>query len=165
MPIKLDIGSGYMPKSKSKGDYICIDKFVKDNADVMADILALPFDNCTIDEIWCEHTLEHLPEKDVLPALLEMRRILDYGGVLELRVPDIVWTMEQFLSAEQEQRWGIWKRRVFGAQIHPGEFHLTGFDVEKVKRLLVGAGFYGAEVEVVFSHRHNQPEIRGEAIK
>ena len=42
----------------------------------------------TVDEILCEHVLEHLPA-DAWPALLaDFHRVLRPGGVLRLAVPD-----------------------------------------------------------------------------
>lgn len=152
--IKLDIGSGYKPKG---GEYITIDRYIK--ADIRADILRLPFADNSVDEIWCEHVLEHLQQKYFIPAIKELYRILKVSGKLEIRLPDIIYTLKGFLTAEYNERWDLWWRRIYGAQIHPGEFHLTCFDKERVERLLTEAGFINFIVTLEYSQRHTQTEI------
>lgn len=95
-----------------KPGYVSVD-FDHPEADVKADVTALPFEDETVDEVYASHILEHfrsgnnyephlsnpLNPKTVFDALAEWRRVLKTGGKLEIKVPDIekiIWLMVNF---------------------------------------------------------------------
>jgi SAM-dependent methyltransferase len=59
--------------------------------DISADIRqGLPLEEASIDYIVSIHALPEMPYDDLLPALLELRRVLKPGGVLRLALPDLL---------------------------------------------------------------------------
>lgn len=95
-----------------KPGYISVD-FDHPEAEVKADVTALPFEDESVDDIYAAHILEHfrsgnnyephlsnpLNPKTVFDALKEWRRVLKPGGRLEIKVPDIdkiFWLMHHF---------------------------------------------------------------------
>lgn len=54
---------------------------------VNLDNYPLPFDNDSIDEIYCSHTLEHL--KNPIEFLKECHRIMKKGAIMTIRVPHV----------------------------------------------------------------------------
>lgn len=154
---ELEIGSGHYGLG---GDYITLDKY--EPADIGADLGAIPLAaGSVVGHIHCEHTLEHLSHRDAYVALLEMRRILAPGARLKLIVPDLDWTMRRFLDEENHGRkWGLWHDRLFGSQIHEGEYHRTGFTLDRITGLTIKAGFEIEEAAVAWNPRHNQPDIQ-----
>jgi ubiquinone/menaquinone biosynthesis C-methylase UbiE len=51
----------------------------------VAPLVALPFDDAVFDLVLTNDVLQHVPEDDVQASLVEVRRVLDPGGVLLLR--------------------------------------------------------------------------------
>ena len=101
----LDIGCGrgellrVLTKEFSHSEFLAVDlgddifvarrrikgKDVRSLQFVRADVRLLPLRSCCSQLVFCASVLEHLP--DVLPAILEMRRILGRGGRLVVGVP------------------------------------------------------------------------------
>lgn len=52
--------------------------------------LKLPFKKCSIDEVYVENVLEHLSIDDLLPSLIEWRRVLKVGGKFTIVFEDVV---------------------------------------------------------------------------
>src|SRR5687767_7366073 len=84
---KLHIGCGknYLPSSEG---WVNADIFSSVNADVHADMSALPFHHEEFDLIYASHVLEHSHRHMVLSTLSHWRHLLKPGGVLRLAVPD-----------------------------------------------------------------------------
>ena len=53
--------------------------------DVKGDILNIPFNDKTFDWVLTSHVLEHVLDTRV--AMLEIHRVLNYSGILVVRVP------------------------------------------------------------------------------
>lgn len=81
--LRVDIGCGL---NKRQG-FIGIDKSTDVNADYVLDAERekLPFDNSSVDEIYCGHLVEHL--HDLVPFMNECYRVLKNGGVLTILAP------------------------------------------------------------------------------
>lgn len=120
-------------------DFLLVD--IRGNPEIRADMRCLPFRH-SLDRIYASHVLEHLPDADIVTALKSCRGALRPGGVLELYVPDLLWTMRKFLRAQSHgARWALWNRIIFGSQENEGEFHKTGFSVKRLADCLIAAGF------------------------
>lgn len=77
--IKLNLGSG----SDYKEGYINIDNDESIKADLYCDFVnKIPFENGTVDEIFCKNVFEHIPNP--LNFLLEMKRILKKNGKITI---------------------------------------------------------------------------------
>ena len=81
--IKLDIGCG----DYKKEGYIGIDRFSRPGVDLVIELETqqLPYENNTVDEIYCSHLIEHL--SDPIKLIEEFNRVLKIGGKLTLIVP------------------------------------------------------------------------------
>lgn len=80
--LKLNLGSGRMQLA----GYVAVDIDPKQHPDVVADVLHLPYEDDSVDEIFAAHILEHTARSD--HALEEWLRVLRPGGVLYVCVPD-----------------------------------------------------------------------------
>jgi len=82
-PTKIDIGCGL---NKRQG-FIGIDKSSDVNADYVLDIERekLPFDDSSVDEIYCGHLVEHL--HNLVPFMNECYRVLKDCGTITILAP------------------------------------------------------------------------------
>lgn len=82
--LKLHLGSGGEPKD----GWINID-FVGDPVEVAWDLAyGVPFDDATVDAVFHEHLLEHIPLEAGLGLMDECFRVLKPGGILRVGVPN-----------------------------------------------------------------------------
>ena len=81
---KLNIGSGY----KKYDGFLNIDSFAGCEPDRLVDIEKdkLPFEDNTVDEVYCHHILEHLGE-GFFHAIQEIYRVCCDGAIINIRVP------------------------------------------------------------------------------
>jgi predicted SAM-dependent methyltransferase len=99
---------------------------------VIADARYLPFKNNVFDYIFSSHTLEHFTHRNVKKVLAEWVRICIYGGVIELRCPDLRARALLFaLSPSWEDI-----KNIYGEQNYPQNFHKCGFSFELLRELL-----------------------------
>jgi predicted SAM-dependent methyltransferase len=147
MTIRLNIGCG----GNIRPGYVNIDAFAP-GPDFKMDAAHLAFCDRSCDEIFSSHVLEHLSKHEVLPILREWNRILKTTGMVEIIVPDLPWCMKQWLRLPDSARWEWALDTIFGLQDHPGEFHKTGFSTDRLRQLLVEAGFERIEVSTRFDH-------------
>lgn len=145
-PRKLNLGCGFDIKS----GYINIDFQDFHNPDLVADIRKLDMlPSEYYDEIIAQDCLEHFPRCDTEPALSEWSRLLKPGGVLKLRVPNLIGLLELF-SWEEKQ--SIEKQKtlvqcLFGTQAYEGDWHLTGFTQLLLEHYLENAGFFKTKIK------------------
>jgi predicted SAM-dependent methyltransferase len=87
-PILLNLGAG--TREYHVEGYVNIDSQPYEGIDVVCRIPKeqLPYADGSVAHIYCGHMVEHLPPWDVLPTLLECRRVLAKGGTLTLVCPD-----------------------------------------------------------------------------
>lgn len=147
-PLKLHLGCG----NNIREGYINVDQYVSAPTILNANVFDLPFESNTVDEIFTEHMLEHLSKYEVPLALKEWARVLKSGGKLLMNLPNLEWCMQQWLSKTEEERWGWQLDTIFGLQVHPGEFHKTGFTKHRLQVLLTDAGFNKIKIDDFWSH-------------
>jgi predicted SAM-dependent methyltransferase len=83
---RLNWGCGRLPAA----GWINSDLLPAPGVDVLADIRGgLPFADGSMRYIASIHALQALPYLEVVPALRELRRVLEPGGVLRLALPDL----------------------------------------------------------------------------
>jgi predicted SAM-dependent methyltransferase len=71
--------------------------------DVPADLtLGLPFAGDTFDYVVSVHALQEIVYDDILPALVDLRRVLRPGGVLRLVLPDLDRGIEAYLAGNRD---------------------------------------------------------------
>jgi predicted SAM-dependent methyltransferase len=84
----LNLGCGGV-ETHAPEPWVNVDSWEGSRADVIADVLELPFDNGSAEAIYCGHILEHLDEDYEVPRLLrEVRRVLGEFGQLCVVGPD-----------------------------------------------------------------------------
>lgn len=66
----------------------------------------LPSEDDTVDNIYCSHVIEHLPDDVVLRFLREARRVLRNGGTLRIACPDaeFLWHVSSFENSYWQWR-------------------------------------------------------------
>jgi SAM-dependent methyltransferase len=126
----LDIGSGAFRYK----DYTTVDLYAPE-ADIKADMGALPIESRTIDDIWASHCLEHVMPDRVQAVLTEWLRVLKPGGILKVVVPDL----DDACRAWLERRNGALSM-LYGS-VGPGGPHYHGWGALELRDELMIAGF------------------------
>lgn len=150
--MKIEIGADLVEDHQK--DFLMVDMVSDKDAgsiremhvDVLADIRKLPFRH-TVEHIYCSHVLEHIPDAEIVTALKSCRTALVEGGLLEIYVPDMPWTLRKFLAADYHEKWTFWNENIFGSQDTQGQFHYTGFSTERMRDCLAAGGFRKIEVK------------------
>lgn len=145
-PQKLNLGCGF----DIRPGYLNVDFQDFHNPDLVADIRKLdilPSDY--YEEIVAQDCLEHFPRCDTEPTLAEWSRLLKSGGVLKLRVPNLIGLLELFLWEEkqsiEDQKTLV--QCLFGTQAYEGDWHLTGFTQLLLEHYLEQAGFFKIKIQ------------------
>jgi len=143
--MKLNLGCG----QTKKDGYINVDIEKKTGAEITSSVVSMPFfDDCSIEEILCNHLLEHLSIQECDQALQEWFRILKFGGAITIETPDFEALCKEFLAADDVNRWysykGTWHpliKHFYGNQRSPGQFHRSAYTKKRLTDLLTMAGF------------------------
>lgn len=107
-PLKLNVGCG---KVKLPG-WVNID--IEPDADLVIDVRkGLPFNDNSIEFIYCEHFLEHLTLKEGQKVIKEFFRCLKKGGVLRIAMPDLDYIIEKYKTDWKNQDWLSWPEYKF----------------------------------------------------
>jgi predicted SAM-dependent methyltransferase len=140
-PLQFHLGSGAAPKS----GWVNID-LVGDPVDLAWNCeRRLPFGDATVDALFHEHLLEHLPLKSGLDLTIDCHRLLKPGGILRVGVPDVARYLRSWLDQSYE----------FVESVRPGRptpflavqenfyscGHRTLYDFETLALLCRAAGF------------------------
>jgi len=140
-PLQFHLGSGGTPKS----GWVNVD-LVGDPVDLAWNCeRRLPFSDATVDALFHEHLLEHLPLKGGLDLSIECYRLLKPGGILRVGVPDVARLLRSWLDQSDE----------FVQSVRPGRptpflavqevfyccGHRTLYDFETLALLCRAAGF------------------------
>jgi predicted SAM-dependent methyltransferase len=164
MTIRLDIGSG----SGRYEDYTTVDQYV--SSDVMCLMWLLPYENDTVDAIWCSHALEHVSRVNAPKALKEFYRVLKSGAAATITVPDFDWVARYWLGTDdvrmplsraEDPTWS--EQMTFGNQVHEGEYHKSAWALNKLRDALLVTGFKVHHLGWLWDH--DQQSIRAIAVK
>jgi len=140
---KLHLGCG----SNIKEGYLNTDIYKGSGIDEIFSMSDIPYKDDSFEEIYCEHALEHLDHYEALEAIKEMNRILQPGGKLILKIPNLEECLKNLLSVEscningyKSEDW--YKYTIFGIQKSTNgepkesQFHRTGFLSSEIIELL-----------------------------
>ncbi len=85
--MKLDLGCGF---KKHVGDFIGVDALQLPGVDIVHDLRVLPwpFEDDSVDYVFCSHFLEHLTGEERVPFFNELYRIMKPGAQAEIITPD-----------------------------------------------------------------------------
>lgn len=141
--LKLNVGCG---KVKFPG-WVNID--IEPGADLVMDIRkGLPFDNNSVDFIYCEHVLEHFTYEEGEKVLREFERCLRRGGIVRIMMPDLDQAIKKYKSDWKNQDWLSWPEYKFvktRRQMTNISFRWWGhkylYNEEDLKNQLVKTGF------------------------
>jgi predicted SAM-dependent methyltransferase len=93
--VKLNLGSG---STKGKNGWVNVDLF---GADINHDLIkGVPLDDNTVDVVYSSHVFEHIPYKNLLHVIKEIRRILKPGGKLLVCVPNAGLYLRAYFNNE-----------------------------------------------------------------
>ena len=83
--MRLDLGCG---KSKKEG-FIGVDSVEFPGVDVVTDLTkAWPWQDDTVDEVFCSHFLEHLDQQERIHFANELHRVMKKGAKAQIVTPD-----------------------------------------------------------------------------
>jgi predicted SAM-dependent methyltransferase len=68
----------------------------------------LPFDNNSVDFIYCEHVLEHLTFEEGERVLREFKRCLACRGRMRIAMPDLDYVIKKYNTDWKNQDWLSW---------------------------------------------------------
>jgi ubiquinone/menaquinone biosynthesis C-methylase UbiE len=162
-PTAYNLGSGCNPWP----GWINVDS--ADDADLKADVRALPVESDSADAVAAIHILEHLYEWEALPTVLEWKRILKPGGkmIIELPSMDKVCTYIAYCVARKEQMYGFMTQWAwYGDPKHKSAemSHKWGWFQKSLHALLREAGM--REIQFMSPHYHFEiRDMRVECIK
>jgi len=194
--LKLNIGCGGNPLS----GYTNIDqgtleeirlrypekKFSDDVVIEPWDVFKLPLPHGSVDEILADSFIEHLSFTDEPRFLMEAKRVLKFGAILNISVPDFEEVCRIWLAAKDDwkdfyrideeavrqqhwfgnygikldNRWGYLTATLFGAQNAPGMYHLNAYSEGKFRAIAARLGFAVASVERFQWRGDREPMLR-----
>jgi predicted SAM-dependent methyltransferase len=74
---RINLGSGY----RKKNGFINLDNRPETSPDILCDLTeGLPFKDNSVDEVWAQDLLEHIPIGKVVPLIEAIYRVLKVGG-------------------------------------------------------------------------------------
>lgn len=147
-PLRLNLGCGrvHLP------GYVNIDKY-RSSADLVMDVVKLPFPSNSVDEIFSSHMVEHMTYTEFVKGVKEWKRVLRKAGLLIIRCPNFEKRLRDWLNADYQERWGennYGVNEILGFQDRgPGHMNRNVFTSERLANLVSKAGF-----EVLECHPH-----------
>ena len=92
--LRLNLGCGRFPLA----GFINIDQEEEVKPDLVCDVLDLPYEMDSVDEIYAGHILEHLDWKEGETALAYWFSLLKPGGKISISVPDFDYLAREYLK-------------------------------------------------------------------
>lgn len=156
-PVKLNLGAG----GKRIEGFLSVD--IAGDPDIKANIVCLPFDDESVDEIMAVHVFEHLYRWDAPAALTEWLRVLKSGARLILEMPDIVKCCKAVIDGAPD-RMGMWGLYGDPHYKEPYMVHRWGWSQTEIIAELKKAGFRKIKVCTPQFHKKDR-DMRLEARK
>jgi hypothetical protein len=142
-PRRLNLGCGF----DRRDGYLNVDLHAFHEPDLVADVRDLSMlPAAAYDEILAQDVLEHLGRTDVVPTLREWARLLRPGGVLILRVPDLVGLLGLLVTRRARPEQEELVQCLYGTQAYDGDFHHNAFTEVLLRHYLHDAGFEPPEI-------------------
>ena len=150
------------------------------------DILDLPYEDNSVDEVRSESMLEHMSFLEEPKLFYEVKRVLRAGGIFNMSVPNFEKLFELFLAAKDEwkefyrndeeaiatvhwfgqyeysldQRWGYLTASIFGNQNGEGQFHKNAYTPGKIEAIFKHLDFEVVEISHFHWKENLDPMIR-----
>ncbi len=111
-------------------------------ADLVDDAFKLEkFKEQSVDVIYVSHVLEHATRYAAFKAMKRWYKVLKFGGILRVCVPDLEALFEYYISTKDLDSI---KCLLYGSQKHEFDFHYTGWDEKTLTQDLKEIGFLEA---------------------
>lgn len=172
MALRLNLGSGnnHIP------GFVSVDKFDKE-ADVMADICYLPYEDNTVEEIVAYQVIEHLPywqtsllvnsigEQYEPTFFQECYRVLKKGGKMITECPDILAMAQKLIDSAGDVTYEVmvnlygeyyrpWDKNRYDDWEHQaGSLHINGFTFKRIQAIADYVGFRVREQTMAEKHK------------
>jgi SAM-dependent methyltransferase len=166
MVTKLNLGCGikvkkgfinvdlYEPEDLKNHIGVCANSIWEDDAVyVKADIRNLPFANDSADYVEMFEVIEHLPIRDLVPTLKEIRRVMKPGAELLMHCPNFDglmkdWMVTTYLPFDPDGYISVMET-IYGNQRAKGEFHQSALNPQFMDWLVQQAGFGHGKIYVI----------------
>ena len=138
--MKLNLGCG----SRKLEGYTGVD--LAPGAEIQCDIRKLTFaENESVDEIIAIHVIEHFYRWEVLPMLMDWRRVLVKGGKLILECPNIKKAASALLAGSDDNMsmWAFYGNPELKDELH---CHHWGYTPETLTQAVKSAGFKDCKI-------------------
>lgn len=123
-----------------------------DRADIKADAKCLTMcADGSVDVIIASQVLEHFTFTDGIAALDEWFRVLRPGGELIVAVPDMDGVVNRWHDLPEEVKTAT-MYFFYGAQVGPGQVHMSGYTPYSLTKAMNAAGF-----EVIWMDKNMPP--------
>jgi len=154
--MKINLGSG---NSKIE-DYTNVDIYKFHNVDIVHDIeKTLPFENESIEDIYCSHALEHCSMTVVPKMLSDWYRVSKKDAKIRIIVPEIEACMKKFIEIPEtnSDKWGYAIEYVLGGQDKQigQQFHKSAYTSTHLKNLVEAAGFVVDSLQIRYNGRND----------
>ncbi|MFD1253974.1 hypothetical protein DEVEQU_01557 [Devosia equisanguinis] len=137
---KLNLGCGF----DIRDGWINIDLHARHQPDMVADVTDLKeLDDNFAAYALAQDILEHIHRERCSTALREWNRVLQHGGLLEVRVPDVIALAELMKRPDRQapSDQATLLQCMFGTQNYLGDYHYNGFTTVSLTTALHDAGF------------------------
>jgi predicted SAM-dependent methyltransferase len=137
------------------------------NVDFVVDLekAELPFPDNFFATIYAIDVIEHITYRKVKQLIKELYRVLNKGGKLIIRTPDMEliakYVLDRRFPGVHGDLFETMSWYIYGEQDYPENTHKSAFIKETLRQLLEGAGF----VVVTMYNETGHPNIYAEAIK
>ena len=138
----VELGGGETPRKIENG-FINIDYRISPQVELVANVKDLPIKNGSLEKIYCANLSEHFERSDIQKVLLEWWRVLRPGGWIDVMVPDLEGTLDNWRDIPFNRVLDA----LYGAQKFEGDYHFNGFTERSLKQVLYRSGFsYSSQV-------------------
>jgi SAM-dependent methyltransferase len=134
----LNIGCGKVRYPNTINMDVVKNKFTQ--TDIVGSALDIPFEDDRFEGIIFSHVLEHLNNKQHQKAILEIRRVLKFGGTVYIEVPNFEMACKYFVDNYQGRR-GYWYQCIYGRDNYGTDTHRSGITEDYLTDLLFSNGF------------------------
>ncbi len=132
----MHIGCG----KKYLAGYKHLDVIAYEHVDFVCDARRLSMiEDESVSEIYACHILEHVDRSEVPDVLKEWNRVLKFGGLIRLAVPDFESILQEYTENKDLERF---QGLLYGGQTYNYNFHHVVFDYDILKDALENAGFH-----------------------